>query len=277
MPGELDGKVAVVTGGASGLGHATVECFAAEGARVVIADTNVDAGEAIAAELGDQVAFRRTDVSQADDVQGLVDFAVERFGGLHVMCNNAGIGSAFGRFLDQDFADYERVMAVNLWGVIIGSQRAARHMAGQGGGSIINTSSIAGITGGAAPFVYRAAKAAVIQASISMAIDLAEHGIRVNVIAPGHIATPITTYDMGAVIRTTQPLQRHGTPHDVAQAALFLAGDRSAQITGIVVPVDGGTVAGGPVNQNQMLMIGDKVLRERAAARERGEGGSRGD
>lgn len=274
MPGELADKVAIVTGGASGIGRATVECFAAEGARVVIADTDVDAGTEVARGLGDAVAFCRTDVSVTDDVQALVDFTVSHFGGLHVMCNNAGIGSAFTRFLDQDFADYERVMAVNLWGVIIGSQRAARHMAQHGGGSIVNTSSIAALTGGAGPFVYRAAKAAVIQASRSMAIDLAEHGIRVNVIAPGHIETAITTYDMGAVIRTTQPLQRHGTPDDVAQAALFLASDRSAQITGIVVPVDGGTVVGGPVHQMRMLMIGDRALQEQA--RTRAEGGTDG-
>jgi len=263
MAGELTGKVAVVTGGASGIGRATAELFVAEGARVVVADTNAELGADLAASLGDGAAFRRTDVSDADDVQALVDFAVERFGGLHVMFNNAGIGSSFSRFLDEDFADYERVMAVNLWGVIAGSQRAARHMAAFGGGSIINTASIAALSGGAGPITYRASKAAVVQFSRSIAVDLADHGIRVNVIAPGHIATAITTYDMGAVIRTTQPLQRHGTPEDVANAVLFLASDRAAQITGIVVPVDGGTVAGGPVNQMRMLMTGDKQLQER--------------
>ena len=261
--GQLEGKVAIVTGGASGIGRATVERFVGEGARVVIADTNDELGTAVAAGLGDAAAFRRTDVSDADDVQGLVDDAVERFGGLHVMINNAGIGSSFGRFLDQDFADYERVMAVNLWGVLIGSQRAARHMAAHGGGSIVNTSSIAALTGGAAPLVYRAAKAAVVKVSQSLAIDLAEYGIRVNVIAPGHIATAITTYDMDGVIRTTQPLQRHGTPDDVANAMLFLASDQSAQVTGIVVPVDGGTVAGGPVSQMRMLMKGDAILQQK--------------
>ena len=256
--GELAGKVAIVTGGASGLGRAAVELFAAEGAQVVIADTNVELGESVAASVGEAAAFRATDVSDADDVQGVVDFALERFGGLQVMCNNAGIPSSFQRFLDQDFADYERVMSVNLWGVIVGSQRAARHMAAHGGGSIVNTASIAALTGGASPLVYRAAKAAVIKVSQSLAIDLAEFGIRVNVVAPGHIATPITTYDMSTVIRTTQPLQRHGTPEDVAQAMLYLASDRAAQVTGIVVPVDGGTVAGGPVSQSRTLMLGDR-------------------
>jgi NAD(P)-dependent dehydrogenase (short-subunit alcohol dehydrogenase family) len=137
-------------------------------------------------------------------------------------------------------------MGVNLLGVMVGTQRAARHMASHGGGSIINTASIAGVSPGAGVTTYRASKAAVIHFSRSSAIDLAPYEIRVNCIAPGHIATEMTTYDMGAVIRLTQPLQRQGGPIDVAQAALYLASDRSAQITGIVLPVDGGTTAGPP-------------------------------
>jgi NAD(P)-dependent dehydrogenase (short-subunit alcohol dehydrogenase family) len=129
---------------------------------------------------------------------------------------------------------------------MLGTQRAARHMAEHGGGSIINTSSIAALTGGAGPIVYRAAKAAVIHFSRGAAIDLADFEIRVNVIAPGHIQTPITTYDMGPVIEFTQPLQRRGSPADVAQTALYFASDRSAQVTGVTIPVDGGTVAGPP-------------------------------
>jgi NAD(P)-dependent dehydrogenase (short-subunit alcohol dehydrogenase family) len=247
MGQELSGKVAVVTGGASGIGRATAELFAREGAKVVVADIDQEMGEAVAAGLGDAVAFRRTDVSDADQVQGLVDFAVDRFGGLHVMVNNAGISSSFRRFLRDDLRDFERVMAVNLFGVIIGTQRAARHMAQHGGGSVINTSSIGGLTGGGPPIAYRTSKAAIVQFSRMVATDLAEYGVRVNCIAPGHIPTGITSYDLGPTIQQDQPLQRQGTPHDVAEAVLFLAGDRSAQITGIVVPVDGGTVAGRPV------------------------------
>jgi NAD(P)-dependent dehydrogenase (short-subunit alcohol dehydrogenase family) len=198
-------------------------------------------------------------VADADQIQELVDFAVRTFGGLHVMFNNAGISSSFRRFLRDDFSDFDRVMAVNLFGVMVGSQRAARHMAEHGGGSIINTSSIGGLTGGGPPIAYRTSKAAIIQFSRSIATDLAEYDIRVNCIAPGHIATAITDYDLGQVIQVHQPLQRQGTPHDVANAVLFLAGERSAQITGIVVPVDGGTVAGPPMSQLKVLRAGLKV------------------
>jgi NAD(P)-dependent dehydrogenase (short-subunit alcohol dehydrogenase family) len=249
MGQELSGKVAIVTGGASGIGRATVELFVEEGAKVVIADVDVARGEEVAAKLGAAAAFHRTDVADADQVQELVDFAVARFGGLHIMFNNAGISDKmFGPFLDADLKKFQPVMAVNLLGVMVGSQRAARHMAKNGGGSIINTTSTAGIKPGPGVMIYRAAKAAVIHISRCLAIDLAEHGIRVNCIAPGHIPTGMTTYDMTAVIRQNQPLQRQGMPIDVAYAALYLAGDRSLQVTGLVLPVDGGTTVGSPVN-----------------------------
>jgi NAD(P)-dependent dehydrogenase (short-subunit alcohol dehydrogenase family) len=247
MGQELAGKVAVVTGGASGIGRATVRLFAAEGAKVVVADVSTDDGESLAAELGDAVAFMRTDVSDADEVQALVDFAIATYGGLHIMVNNAGISSSFRRFLRDDLRDFDRVMAVNLFGVMIGTQRAGRHMAEHGGGSIINTSSIGGLMGGGPPIAYRTSKAAIVQFSRMVAVDLADYGVRVNSIAPGHIPTGITSYDLGPTIEADQPLQRQGSPEDVAETVLFLASDRSAQITGIVVPIDGGTVAGRPV------------------------------
>lgn len=254
MGTELAGKVAIVTGGASGIGRATVELFAAEGAQVVIADVDVSAGEDLAAALGPAVAFKRTDVAAAGDVQELVDFTVERFGGLQVMFNNAGISSAMTRFLGDDLSDFARVMDVNVFGVMVGTQRAARHMAASGGGSIINNSSIAGITPGAGLVTYRVSKAAVIHFSKSAAIDLAQYGIRVNCVAPAHIKTPITHYDMGPIVRFTQPLQRQGEPGDVADAVLYLASDRSAQVTGVLLPVDGGTSAGPPASQLKALM-----------------------
>jgi NAD(P)-dependent dehydrogenase (short-subunit alcohol dehydrogenase family) len=247
MGQELAGKVAIVTGGASGIGRATVQLFVREGARVVIADVDAERGEALAEELGEAAVFKRTDVARADQVQELVDHAVAHFGGLDVMCNNAGISGSTGvRFLDDDLADFERVMAVNLFGVMVGSQRAARHMAAHGGGSIINTTSIAALRPGGGVMTYRASKAGVILVSQSLALDLGPQGIRVNCIAPGLIQTAMTHYDMAPVMRRMQPLQRKGTPEDVANAALFLASERSAQVTGIVLSVDGGTSVGAP-------------------------------
>ncbi len=254
--GELDGKVAIVTGGASGIGRATVERFAAEGARVVIADIDGEAGDALAGGLGDVAAFHPTDVTDADQVQALVDFTVEQFGGLQVMANNAGVASAMARFLHDDLADFDRVVRINVLGVLLGSQRAARHMKEHGGGSIINTSSTAGIDAGAGLVTYRATKAAVIHASRSIALDVAQYGIRVNCLVPGQIQTAMTTYDMDRVMELTQPLPRKGQAEDVAEAALFLASDRSAQITGVVLPVDGGTTAGPPASQLKRLLGG---------------------
>jgi NAD(P)-dependent dehydrogenase (short-subunit alcohol dehydrogenase family) len=249
MGGELAGKVAIVTGGASGLGRATVELFVKESAAVVIADVDVDAGEELASALGDAAAFQRTDVADADSVQAAVDFAVERFGGLHVMVNNAGVGSSLTGFLDDDFSDFSRVMGINVLGIMLGSQRAARHMKANGGGSIINNSSIGGINAGAGVVTYRASKAAVIHFTKSIATELGRFGIRVNCIAPAHIATAITRYEMAPVVKYMQPLRRQGQPEDVANAVLYLASDRSAQVSGVVLPVDGATTAGPPPNQ----------------------------
>lgn len=252
---ELSGKVAIVTGGANGLGRATAELFVEEGAQVVIADVDAERGEDVAVKLGGAAAFKRTDVASADEIQELVDFAVARFGGLHVMVNNAGIPSSMGvRFLDDELKDFHRVMDVNLFGVMVGSQRAARHMVKHGGGSIINTTSIAGISAGGGVMSYRVSKAAVIHFTRSLAIDLADHGIRVNCIAPGLIPTDIAAFDRTPVMRVIQPLKRQGQPRDVANAALFLAGERSAQTTGIVLPVDGGITVGAPTHRVMEIM-----------------------
>lgn len=259
MTDELAGKVAVVTGGGSGIGRACVERFIEEGARVVIADIDADAGEDAVRALGESAAFKQTDVTDADQVQAVVDFAVERFGGLHVMSNNAGVASAMTRFLHDDLSDFHRVVDINVLGVLLGAQRAARHMKDNGGGSIINTSSTAGINAGAGLITYRATKAAVIHVSRSIALDVAQYGIRVNCIVPGQIKTAMTTYDMDSVLKFTQPLPRQGQVEDVAEAAVFLAGDRSAQITGVVLPVDGGTTAGPPASQLKLMLGADSA------------------
>jgi NAD(P)-dependent dehydrogenase (short-subunit alcohol dehydrogenase family) len=258
---ELDGKVAIVTGGAAGLGEGMSRRFAAEGAKVLIADIDADAGAALAADIGGNALFVEADVSRLDQIGGLVTEAVDRFGGLHVMVNNAGVSSAMHRSIfDDDFADFEKVMAVNLRGVMAGTRDAARHMREAGtGGSIINVTSIGGILAGGGVLTYRASKAAVIQFTKSAAIELAHYEIRVNAIAPGNIRTGIVRKSASGedlqkleefearireTMRNDRPLKREGTAEDVAEAALYFATDRSRYVTGTVLPVDGGTVAG---------------------------------
>jgi NAD(P)-dependent dehydrogenase (short-subunit alcohol dehydrogenase family) len=253
-PQELSGKVAIVTGGAGGIGRATAELLVAEGAKVVVADVDAERGQELAAGIGETAAFKETDVSDLDQVQALVDFAVERFGGLDIMFNNAGIGGSLIRFLRDDLQDFSRIMNVNLFGVIAGAQRAALYMKDHGGGCIVNNASIAAINAGAGMISYRASKAAIAHATKCMAIDLAPYGIRVNCLTPAHIRTGITTYEMGPVLRYMQPLEREAQPEDVANAVVFLASDRAAQVTGIVFPIDGGTTAGPPLAQTKLIM-----------------------
>jgi NAD(P)-dependent dehydrogenase (short-subunit alcohol dehydrogenase family) len=257
---ELEGKVAIVTGGASGLGEGLARRFAAEGAKVLIGDVDRDAGDALAADIGADAHFVEADVSDLDQVSGLVTTAVEHFGGLHVMVNNAGVsGTMHRRFLDDDLADFDKVMAVNLRAVMAGTRDAARHMRDHGGGSIINLTSIGGIQAGGGVMTYRASKAAVIQFTKSAAIELAHYEIRVNAIAPGNIRTNIVRKSAAgedlekleqfedtirAQMRADRPLKREGTVEDVAEAALYFATDRSRYVTGTVLPVDGGTSAG---------------------------------
>lgn len=264
MSQELANKVAIITGGASGIGRASAELFVAEGAKVVVADVNSEDGEALAADLGESARFRRTDVSHADDMQELVDFTVAEFGGLDILFNNAGIsGAHHPRLLDDPLDDFSKVIGINLYGAMRGTQSAGRHMRDHGGGVIINNASIAGVLPGQALASYRVSKAALIHFSKCSAIDLAEYNIRVNCLVPGHIRTPLTSFSMpgmtpqqverlrealAPVWDSNQPLKRHGHPRDVAQAALFLASERAAQITGINLPVDGGITAGDPVN-----------------------------
>lgn len=275
MGNELAGKVAVVTGGASGIGRGIAERFLDEGARVVIADVDRERGEALAGQLGAEAVFRVADVSDPDQVGALVELAVETFGGLDIMVNNAGVsGTMHNRFLDDDLVDFHRIMAVNVLGVMAGTRDAARHMSKTGGGSILNLTSIGGIQAGGGVMTYRASKAAVIQFTKSAAIELAHYDIRVNAIAPGNVPTPFVASSAAAnldpdaleryeaaireTMRADRPLKREGTAADVAEAALYLAGERSRYVTGVVLPVDGGTVAGKAIRRRSKPADGAK-------------------
>ncbi len=281
MAGDLADKVAVVTGGASGIGRAIVETFVTEGARVVIADIQEERGQELVKDLGDAVDYCHTDVSQGDQVEALVTHAVERFGRLHIMVNNAGVGGAsHPRFLDDDLADFHKVMNVDLLGVMLGSKFAGKHMAAQRGGSIINIASTAASFAGFGVMTYRAAKAGVVAVTKSLAIDFGEYGIRVNSISPGPTKTEITTMgaggDMSAetidALQTVsmqammgmQPLKRMGQAGDIAQAALFLASDRAAQISGLDLLVAGGSAVGD--TENRLEVMQTEIAKVLAAA-----------
>jgi NAD(P)-dependent dehydrogenase (short-subunit alcohol dehydrogenase family) len=267
--GDLVGKVAIVTGGATGIGAATAEAIVEEGGRVVIADLADERGQALADSLGPVARYRHTDVGNRDDLRGLVDFAVATFGTLDIMFNNAGVTGAFhNRFLDDPLDDFEHVLRVNLGSVMWSSQFAARHMAKRGGGSIINTASIAALDPGFAIPAYRASKAGIITFSRSIAVDLGEYGIRVNAVAPGGIPTTMNSLvepDLSpedfAELQTymepmrliKQPLKTPGKPRDIANMVVFLASDRASHITGQVMAVDGGVTAGSTLNQNALL------------------------
>ncbi len=255
---RLKDKVAVVTGGASGMGRATVMRFLAEGAAVVIADFNEQTGaetvaEAEAAGHGERTRFIKVDVAAEDDVAAMCGLAVDAFGGLDIMFNNAGVGGAIGPLTETTTESWDYTMDVLAKGVFLGMKHAARIMIPQGrGGSIINTASIAGLSGDGGPMVYSAAKAAVISLSQSGAVELARDHIRVNAICPGFIATPLAAQGASRVDDTrerftsAQPWPEAGEGEHIAGAALFLASDDARFVTGEKIVVDGGLTAAGP-------------------------------
>lgn len=242
MSGRLDGKVAIVTGAASGQGAAEARLFVAEGAKVVLTDVTVDAGQALATELGQGAVFTRHDVSQEEEWANAVALAQERFGGLDVVVNNAGI--AFTAPIEgHTVADFERVTAVNQIGVFLGIRTAIEPMKAAGGGSIVNISSGAGLRATKYMIAYAASKYAVTGMTAAAALELARYKIRVNSIHPGVIETPMlgaVSPEMHASMIRNTPLRRMGDPVEIARVALFLASDESSYMTGAHVPVDGG-------------------------------------
>ena len=256
MSGALESKVAIVTVVASGMGLATLRRFLEEGASVVVGDLNAENGRTVIEELNAEgyegkVSFTVTDVSVEDDVAAMTELAVDAYGRLDVVFNNAGIGGAFGPITELEVDDWDKTFHILVRSIFLGTKHAARIMIDQGqGGSIINTASIAGMGGGAGPQAYSAAKAAVVSLSKTTAVELAPHNIRVNAICPGVIFTPLmhsgNEEQAEEVIAEIQPLSKRGEGSDIAGMALFLASSDSAFITGQEHIVDGGLLASGP-------------------------------
>jgi NAD(P)-dependent dehydrogenase (short-subunit alcohol dehydrogenase family) len=255
----LEGKVAIITGGTSGIGRRAVEVFAEEGASVLIAARREDDGGDLANRLGDKVDFLKTDVSSETDVKRMIDYAVDRFGKLDCLFNNAGSPAPPGSITTIPLEDYENALSVLLGGVFLGMKHAAPVMCAQGSGSIINTGSVAGILAGySSSIVYSTAKAAVIHLTRLVAMDLGESNVRVNCISPGGIATGIFGKAVGLptdqaensaefmkqVLADHQPIRRAGLADDIARAAVFLASDESTFINGHNLVVDGGLTGG---------------------------------
>ena len=252
--GEMDGKVAVVTGGASGIGEATVRLFIEEGAKVVIADMQQERGEALANELGNVATFVQVEVRQEEQVKSAIDTAIEDWGRLACIFNNAGFGGVLGPVEDIPVEEFDMSFDVLVRGVFLGMKHAIPIMKKQGSGSIINTGSIAAVTAGRGPLIYSVCKAAVVQLSKVTAMSLGANSIRVNAICPGYIATPLSTNTVGRPdekieeriqgMEYQQPIPRVGRPEDIANMALYLASDRSSFITGQAIVVDGGAATG---------------------------------
>jgi NAD(P)-dependent dehydrogenase (short-subunit alcohol dehydrogenase family) len=275
--GRLAGKVAVITGAASGIGEGTARRFVEEGAKVVLADVQDDKGRALCAELGESTRYVHCDVTDESQVSDAVTTAVNEFGRLDIMFNNAGIVGAVGRIADTSSDQWNRTVDILLNGVFHGMKHAARVMVPQNGGVIISTSSTAGIMGGLGPHCYTACKHAIIGLTKSVASELARHGVRVNAISPGNTVTAMTsavmTGDADAMDVATSHIEKSsllgiaGLPVDIANAAVYLASDEARYVTGHTLVVDAGTttVAGdGRFHRQESAIMREAGIREKA-------------
>ena len=265
---DLSGKVAVITGAASGIGASGVEVFVEAGAQVIAADLQDDKGEALVARFGsDKVAYQHCDVTNMAELEAVMKAAVDTFGGLDILWNNAGSGGTSSTVEELDLEGYDFTMDLLLKSVFAGTHFAVPHMVARGGGSVINTSSISAICAGYAPITYSVAKKAVAHFSKLAAAELSTHGIRVNAILPGFIATSIFGASLGLPREQAdqmaemvaqaggamQPVGRTGQGDDIAQMAAFLSSDAAGFVTGGEFVVDGGITVGPPHSWNQDL------------------------
>ncbi len=256
--GRLDGKVAVITGAASGIGRGTVDLFVKEGAKVIAADIQDDKGARLEEQHGKALRYIRCDVTQEADIEAAAKLAVSAFGRLDCFYSNAGTATMGETALGMTAEAFDAVMHLHLRAAMFSVKHAAPIMQRQGGGSIISTASIAGLQNGYGPYLYSVAKAAIIHMTKLAAAELGPLNIRVNCICPGFIATPIfaravgmatqvadqTVEGIAAVAKMAQPIPKAGTPEDIAEAALFLASDGSKFVNGIALTVDGGITVG---------------------------------
>jgi NAD(P)-dependent dehydrogenase (short-subunit alcohol dehydrogenase family) len=258
MAGRLDGKVAVITGGVSGIGLGTVELFVAEGAKVVAADIQDEKGAMLEQRFAGKVKYAHCDVAKEAEIEAALKLAQSEFGGLDILFNNAGISDRMTTITEITADGWSWIFDILVRGPALGMKHAVPLMLKRGGGSIINTASIAGLQAGWGPIAYSTAKAGVIHMSRSAAAQLSPQGIRVNAICPGLIATSIFGASMGmprdaadqmaAMVaqnaQVAQPVKKPGLPDDIAQAALYLASDASGFVTGTHLVVDGGITVG---------------------------------
>jgi NAD(P)-dependent dehydrogenase (short-subunit alcohol dehydrogenase family) len=253
MSRQFEGKVALVTGAASGIGRATALALAKAGAQVVVADVNVEGGaetvRLIEAENG-AATFKQADVSQAEAVAALIEGTVASYGRLDLGINNAGTGSSWARVADLAIEDWERVIAINLNGVFYCMHYEIKQMLAQGGGTIVNLASIAGLRGLANSAAYSASKHGVVGLTKAAALEYARSGIRINAVCPVFARTPMLE-ELFAVNPTYEerlvkniPMRRYGTAEEVAQAIVWLCSDDASFLTGQALPVDGGMMAG---------------------------------